>query len=120
MNSYFHFHSMRRSAGAAVILIGVAGTVSAADDSTVRSTQGKAAIPPAAARPGAARTGSARGPLPDPSLLDGATLAAEKRPETGLSGPRDPADEDRPATIVAHHASAIWIAPGSPWKAPAS
>src|SRR3954468_8484745 len=49
---------------------------------------------PKDSRPAASRSAQAKGPLPDPALLDGSALEAEKRPEYGMLGEFEmPGDE---------------------------
>jgi hypothetical protein len=51
--------------------------------------------PPATQMASAPRGGSAKGPLPDPTLLDGAAHPAEKRPDYGMVGDFElPGDEN--------------------------
>ena len=88
------FPTIRRGVGAAVVLIGTAGIVFAADDARTRIEPGKSASP-AVQRAGSARPGAARGPLPDPALLDGSTQPAEKKSEHGMIGDFElPGDEN--------------------------
>lgn len=75
---------VRRHVGAMVVaaLIAQAGWSAEQSRPTVPSGRSTSA---SATKAGSARS-SAKGPLPDPVLLDGSTLQAEKRPEHGMIG----------------------------------
>src|SRR5688572_4631083 len=42
--------------------------------------------PPSRPAPSSSKSGTTRGPLPDPTLLDGSTQPPEKKSETGMIG----------------------------------
>lgn len=82
--------------GLAVFLIASAGagSSSAAEPSANRPPATKAPASASTSRP-PARSGTAKGPLPDPTLLDGAKQPADKRPEHGMVGDFElPGDEN--------------------------
>jgi hypothetical protein len=67
-------------------------TVAAAADSTAASTSRSSS---SATRPVAGRSAPGKGPLPDPTLLDGSSQPAEKKSENGMIGEFElPGDEN--------------------------
>jgi hypothetical protein len=80
---------IRRSAVAFVISSFAVQGAWAAESTT------KAAPSASSNRPAASRAPTGKGPLPDPSLLDGSTQPAEKKSETGMIGDFElPGDEN--------------------------
>src|SRR5437868_4981657 len=75
----------RRRVGAFVVAAFAASVCWSADDPASRASSGKSAASTTAQRPGT-RSISGKGPLPDPALLDGSTLPAEKKSEQGMIG----------------------------------
>src|SRR4051812_19476413 len=88
---------VRRPVGAFLVAALAAGVSWGAEDTTSRAQSGKSASSAGASTSGqrpAARSG-AKGPLPDPALLDGSTLPAEKKSEHGMIGDFElPGDEN--------------------------
>src|SRR4051812_44005046 len=79
---------VRRPVGAFLVAALAAGVSWGAEDTTSRAQSGKSASSAGGSTSGqrpAARSG-AKGPLPDPALLDGSTLPAEKKSEHGMIG----------------------------------
>ncbi|HUR58976.1 MAG TPA: hypothetical protein VM029_14780 [Opitutaceae bacterium] len=81
---------IRHSLAAIVLLsLGTGLTVGAESASSPAKGSPSASKAPASSsttRPAPGRSSTAKGPLPDPILLDGSTLPAEKRSETGMIG----------------------------------
>ncbi len=75
---------VRRSAGALIAAFVFINVGWSAEPTRTIAQAGKAAAP-TSGKSGASRP-SAKGPLPDPALLDGSALQAEKRPEHGMIG----------------------------------
>jgi len=75
---------VRRSVGALIVATLMAQAGWGADQTRPTAPSNRSANT-SAAKAGTARP-SAKGPLPDPALLDGSTLQAEKRPEHGMIG----------------------------------
>src|SRR4051812_46537039 len=88
---------VRRPVGAFLVAALAAGVSWGAEDTTSRAQSGKSASSAGGSTSGqrpAARSG-AKGPLPDPALLDGSTLPAEKKSEHGMIGDFElPGDEN--------------------------
>lgn len=89
------FSPVSRGLSIATLLAMSAAWAGAADSTEPRSSSSKA-IPPSATRPSPSTTkAGARGPLPDPSLLDGSSQPAEKKSEHGMIGEFElPGDEN--------------------------
>lgn len=75
---------VRRTAGALVVATLIAQSGWSAEPIRPAAPSSRSANT-SAAKAGTART-AAKGPLPDPILLDGSTMPAEKRPEHGMIG----------------------------------
>src|SRR3954454_6578849 len=90
MTSFF----VRRSTTLFVMASLVAGAGWAADSTSKAdpSTKGSSS---SASRPPTSSPRSGKGPLPDPTLLDGSTMPAEKKSEQGMIGDFElPGDEN--------------------------
>lgn len=88
-------HPVSRPFSAFVIAALVAQGSGAAEDARTRAETGRSSAPLPVARQPASKSGTARGPLPDPVLLDGSTLPAEKKSEQGMIGDFElPGDEN--------------------------
>lgn len=78
----------------------VAGAESPASAAKGAASASKAPTTSAASRPTPGRSSTAKGPLPDPVLLDGSSLPAEKRPEHGMVGDFElPGDDSRSGKV---------------------
>jgi hypothetical protein len=69
-----------------VFAVGAPAMAESAEEARAITPAGRAAPSVAAQRAGSARAVSGKPPLPDPALLDGSTLAAEKKSESGMIG----------------------------------
>jgi hypothetical protein len=85
---------VRQRLGAVVIATAFTLNMGWAAETRTPAGSSKGTISPAQ-RPPAPRTGAARGPLPDPTLLDGSKHPAEKKSEYGMIGDFElPGDEN--------------------------
>lgn len=92
------YPSVRRTVGAVVLAAFVVTTCGAAEQPRSAVPSAKA-VTPSTTKSGTARPG-AKGPLPDPTLLDGSTLPAEKKSEHGMIGDFElPGDDSRSGKV---------------------